>query len=117
MIGRVLAVAYVATVAGLTAYSFRSPDGEFDALRAVTGLITLPMLVPALPFIYVLGALAWSATDAADGGPMWPVTLTFTVIMTITASLNVVVLAHVTRGLRRSIRGRRAASGRTPSGA
>ena len=43
-------------------------------------VLTLPTSVPALPVVYVLGAAIWNTTNADACGPMWPVTLVYTVM-------------------------------------
>jgi hypothetical protein len=103
MIGRAVAAAYVATVAGLTAAAF----SDHDVLRwaeVAAAVLALPTVVVALPAIYVLGAWAWSFADSPSSGsassadpvvagaPIWPVTLTFTVVMTLVACANVALV-------------------------
>jgi ABC-type dipeptide/oligopeptide/nickel transport system permease subunit len=124
MIGRVAAAAYVATVAGLTAAAFSSTNDLWWA-EISAAILTLPMIVVALPGIYVVGAFAWSlvegpATDSSSstdpvlaGNPIWPVTLTFTVMMTLVACANI-ALAHWALSI---IRARRAPSGSAVGGA
>ena len=55
-------------------------------------LLTLPALLPALPVIYVVGALMWNVTDADNGGPMWPVTLVFVLMFCAVALANVALV-------------------------
>jgi ABC-type glycerol-3-phosphate transport system permease component len=80
MTGRVLATAYVVTVTALTAYAFSSNDDHWPA-EIAAAVLALPLVVPALPIIYVVGGLAWH-------GPMWVVTLSFTAMMTAVACGN-----------------------------
>jgi ABC-type dipeptide/oligopeptide/nickel transport system permease subunit len=106
--GRLVAAAYVATVAGLTAAAFSSHEGVVWA-EVAAGILALPALVPALPVIYVLGAVVQGLVDSPGsgsasswapgdpGGPVWPVTLTFTVLMTLVACVNV-ELVRLLRG-------------------
>lgn len=51
-------------------------------------VLTLPMMLPALPVLYVLGAMVWNMTGAGDGGPMWPVTLAYTLMFASIAAAN-----------------------------
>ncbi|GAA1797844.1 hypothetical protein GCM10009795_049210 [Nocardioides hankookensis] len=104
---RLLAAAYVVAVAVLTARAFSEADHDHWAAEIAAAVLTLPAIVPALPVIYVVGASAWNV------GPMWVVTLTFTLLMTVVACANVLLL----RWAWRSLRGRRAASDRTRSAA
>jgi hypothetical protein len=87
--GRLVAAAYVVVVAVLTARSFWSRDQTFSVTEALAFALTLPVLVVAMPAVYVLGAAVWSLTDAGDGGPMWPVTVAFTLMLTGVAVANV----------------------------
>ena len=107
MTGRVVAVAYVVTVAALTARAFSEADQDHWGAEIAAAVLTLPTIVPALPVIYVVGAGAWNV------GPMWVVTLTFTLLMTAVAIGN----ALLARLVWRSLRGSASASARTRSGA
>lgn len=101
MIGRVIAMAYVGAVAALTAIAFSDPVEEHWTAEIAAAVLGLPFVIPALPVIYVLGAVAWNLSDATGGGPMWPVTLTFTAIMTAVACANAeLVRAVLTRRAR-----------------
>jgi hypothetical protein len=112
MTGRVVAVAYVATVAGLTARAFSDANQDHWGAEIAAAVLALPLIIPALPFIYVLGGLAWNFADTGsasgsasgssssvstelDGGTMWPVTLTFTLLMTAVACGNVLLVRAV----------------------
>jgi hypothetical protein len=55
-------------------------------------LVCLPAMVPCLPLLYLAGAAAWNLTGADHGGPAWPVTLTYTAVAVLAASLNVLVM-------------------------
>jgi hypothetical protein len=112
-VGRTFALAYVGTVAALTARAFSDAHQDHWGAEIAAAVLTLPALIPALPPIYVLGAAAWAGTDATGGGPMWPVTLTFTLLMTLVACANVALLTVVWR----AVRGTASASPRTRSGA
>jgi hypothetical protein len=90
--GWLIAAAYIAVVCFLAASAFSGPDEGFSWREGAAMCLTLPALVVALPVIYVLGALLWTVTDAGDGGPMWPVTVGFTVMFAVTALINVWVL-------------------------
>jgi ABC-type dipeptide/oligopeptide/nickel transport system permease subunit len=115
MIGRAVAVAYVATVAGLTAAAYS--DHEVVRWEQVAAaVLTLPTLVAALPVVYVLGGLAWTLADSPGSGsassadpsvaaaPIWPVTLTFTVLMTLVACANVALVRWIVRSRRGPVR-------------
>ena len=95
MTSRVVAGAYVAIVAALTAAAFWSDAEERPWTEVAAAVLTLPTVVVALPAIYLLGALAWNVSDAAGDGPMWPVTLTFTTLMTVVACGNVLLVRVV----------------------
>jgi hypothetical protein len=88
VIGRVLAMAYVAAVAALTAIAFSDPHQDHWTAEIAAAVLALPLLIPALPAIYVLGGLAWQ-------GPMWLVTLSFTATMTAVAIANVELVRAV----------------------
>jgi hypothetical protein len=81
-------IAYVAVVAALAAAAFRKPNEGFTWSEAAAMLLTLPMLVPALPVVYVGGAAAWNLTGADTGGPMWPVTVAYAVMFGLIAVAN-----------------------------
>lgn len=101
--GRVLAGLYVVVVAALAASAFWAPDEGFTWGReGVAMLLTLPALIVALPVIYVVGAVVWTLTGADDGGPMWPVTLVYTLLFAGTAVANVWILLIVRRRRRRA---------------
>jgi len=103
MIGRIVAAAYVGTVAALTAFAFRPGADGFNVAEGAAAVLTLPMLVPALPVIYVVGALAWNVADSESGDPTLLVTLTFTALMTLVAAANAWVFSLVwTRRPRRA---------------
>jgi hypothetical protein len=95
--GRVLAVGYLAVVAVLAADAFSDPHAGFTWRTGAAMLLTLPAMVAALPVLYVVGAATWNATHAADGGPMWPVTLIYTVIFVGIAAANVWLVATALR--------------------
>ncbi|HET7388380.1 MAG TPA: hypothetical protein VFJ19_17135 [Nocardioidaceae bacterium] len=100
--GRVVALLYVAVVAALAAAAFSGRDAGFSwGTEGVAMLLTLPVLIPALPVIYLLGAGIWSLTDAGDGGPMWPVTLVYAAMFGAVAVANLWVLRLAMRTLRR----------------
>jgi len=107
LVGRLVALAYVVTVAALTARAFSDAHQDHWGAEIAAAILTLPMILPALPVIYVLGAAAWSV------GPMWPVTLTFTLLMSVVACANLLLL----RATWRALRGSASASARTRSGA
>lgn len=116
MVGRIVAVLYVATVATLTAYAFSSDEDHWSA-EIAAAVLGLPLVVPALPAIYLLGGLAWH-------GPIWLVTTTFTTLMALVAIGNVLLVRAAVAALLRTrwaaARGRarpgRAAAIRRPLG-
>jgi hypothetical protein len=91
MRARLVAGLYVGAVSALAASAFWGPNETFTWNReGVAMLLTLPALLPALPAIYLLGAIIWNVTDAGDGGgPMWPVTLVYTLMFAGVAAANV----------------------------
>ncbi len=109
--GRLLVVGYVATVAALAAASFSDPQGQVTRQEVAVLLLTLPAVAPLLPVLYVAGATAWNLTGAAEGSPMWPVTVTYTLVFVGIAVANawlVTTLLRTTwRRLRRVVAGRR----------
>lgn len=125
MTGRVVAAAYVATVAGLTAAAFSAEDA-LPWAEAAAAVLALPTVIVALPAIYVLGAVAWSFVDNPSSGsassagpvletaPIWPVTLTFTLVMTLVACANVAVVRYLIRRLRRAPSGSAAGDASSP---
>lgn len=103
--GWILAGLYVGVVSALAASAFWSPHETFAWDReGVAMLLTLPALLPALPVIYLLGAAVWNATDAGNGGPMWPVTLVYALMFAGAAAANfwLLRLALRTRRARKS---------------
>lgn len=113
-IGRwhVLAGCYVGTVAALAARAFSDPQASFTWSReGLATLLTLPALVLALPVVYFVGALSWNLTNADSGGPMWPVTLVYTLMFAGIAIANVWIFHLLLRSRRRrrsAVRGRQA---------
>ena len=100
--GWVLAALYVGVVAALAASAFWSPDVGFTWREGLAMLLSLPALIPALPVIYVLGASTWNLTDADGTGPMWPVTLVYTLMFAGAAVANVCLLVVLRRRQRRA---------------
>jgi hypothetical protein len=90
---------YVAVVAVLTGASFRDAGQGFSAVELAALVMLLPAVVVALPLIYLVGAGAWSLTDAGDGGPMWPVTVVFVVMFVGVAVANLWLLRRLLRRL------------------
>lgn len=80
---------YVGAVAALAARAFWSPDAGFTWGEGAALLLTVPVIIPALPLIYVVGAGIWNVTEAGDGGPMWPVTVVYTLMFAAVAVGNV----------------------------
>ena len=100
MNGRLIAGVYVATVAALTAYAFRPGADGFNVAEGVAAVLTLPAIVPALPVIYGVGALAWNLADSESGDPTLLVTFTFTAMMTAVAAANAWLVSLAWRSLR-----------------
>jgi hypothetical protein len=98
--GRPVSATYVVVVASLTAYAFRPGADGFNVAEGVAAALTLPMIVPALPAIYVVGALAWNLGGTDNGDPTLLVTLTFTALMTAVAISNVWLITLSWRWLR-----------------
>ena len=100
--GWIAAGLYAGIVGVLAASAFWSPSQSFTWSReAVAMLLTLPALIPALPVIYVVGAALWNVTGASDGGgPMWPVTLVYTLMFVGVAVANVLLLRSLIAGRR-----------------
>ncbi len=87
------------SVLGAVAFSTENarPSVEWPAF-----LLLLPTAVVTLPVMYVVGAIGWSIRDSLAGHPMWPVTLTFTVLFAGAALVNVVVIWFAMSRLRTS---------------
>jgi len=100
--GRALTVGYVAVVAGLAAFAFSDPHRGFSWQEGAAMVLSLPTLVPLLPVLYVVGAAVWNLTGADSGGPMWPVTVVYSLVFAGIAVANVWVVTTVSAGLRRS---------------
>jgi len=100
---RCVAIAYVAAVVTLAAIGWGHDHSGFDPVEAAALGLVLPAVVPDLPVIYLVGALAFNATGAPDNGPMWPVALTFSVVLGGCACLNVWLL-HLFAARRRARR-------------
>ena len=94
-VSRTMSVLYVATVAALATDALGRQQQGFRWSEAAALILTLPMVVPALPLIYVFGAAIWNATRADSGGPMWPVTLVYSSMFAIIALVNVLLLHRV----------------------
>lgn len=92
-------VLYVLTVTafGYDAFSADPRLGWVGELLAF--VLLLPSVFVALPVIYVVGAAAWNVREGMAGQPMWPVTLTFTVMFLGFAVANAWVVRFVARGL------------------
>jgi hypothetical protein len=107
MNGRVVAVAYVTTVAGLTARAFWGADPEHWRAEIAAAVLTLPTIIVALPVVYVTLGLVGSATDEPSSGSAsssspdydsaawWPVTLAVTLLMTGVACANFLLVRAV----------------------
>ena len=88
---RLVALGYVLLEAVLGAIAFSS-DHDHARVEVTAFVLALPMVVATIPVIYVVGAIAWNLRDSLAGHPMWPVTVTFTVLFAATAVLNVLVV-------------------------
>ena len=101
--GWLLAGLYVGAVSALAASAFWRPDEGFTWNReGLAMLLTLPALLAALPAVYLLGAAVWNLTGAGDGGPMWPVTLAYTLMFACVAAVNAFLVIMAFRRLRRN---------------
>jgi hypothetical protein len=98
--GQLVGATYVAVVAALTAFAFRPGADGFNVAEGVAAALTLPMIIPSLPVIYVVGALAWNLGGTDSGDPTLLVTFTFTALMTAVAIANVWLFSLVWRWLR-----------------
>jgi hypothetical protein len=87
-----LAAVYVVTLGAAGAYSFSSTGTGVGAVELTAFALMLPGLVVSLPVIYLVGAIAWQVRADLPGEPMWPVTITFTLLFAATAMVNVVIL-------------------------
>ncbi|GAA2095198.1 hypothetical protein GCM10009841_06170 [Microlunatus panaciterrae] len=94
---RVAGTLYIGGVAALAASAFSDRNATFTGSEGAALLLTLPTLVPALPIMYVIGAGIWSITDADSGGPMWPVTVVYTLMFTGIATANLWLLRQLIR--------------------
>jgi len=91
-----VAAVYLALVCALAASAFANPNQAFSWGREGVALgLTLPAVVPALPFVYLTGAGIWDVTGADSGGPMWPVTLVYTLMFATVAVVNLWLLRRV----------------------
>ncbi|MFN8193554.1 MAG: hypothetical protein U0R80_04630 [Nocardioidaceae bacterium] len=95
-----VAAVYLVLETVLAAVAFSSQQDR-PLVEWVAFLLLLPSVVVAFPVIYVGGAVGWSLRDAMPGHPMWPVAVTFAVLMLATAVLNVLVVRTVAARLRR----------------
>jgi hypothetical protein len=89
---RCFAAAYIAAVVILAAVAWGHDHSGFYPVEAAALALALPAVIPALPIIYVVGAMAYNVTGAPDNGPLWPVALTFAVLLGGCACLNVWLL-------------------------
>jgi hypothetical protein len=86
---RLLEVAYV-VMTGTWMWLAVADPNRIRPLLFVTALVLcLPAMVVGLPFLYLAGGLAWNLSDADNGGPRWPVTLTYVVMELVIAVANV----------------------------
>jgi hypothetical protein len=96
----VTAAAYVVAVAGLAATAFAHPNNDPGWANVTVALATLPVLIPLLPVVYVLGAATWNLTGADNGGPAWVITIVYTLLFTGAAVANVVAVRFLVQRLR-----------------
>ncbi|MBV9487453.1 MAG: hypothetical protein JO246_15585 [Frankiaceae bacterium] len=59
---RLLATAYIVTVVVLASIAWGRDHSGFDPVEAAAFALTLPIVVPALPVIYFVGALVINLT-------------------------------------------------------
>ena len=88
---RMAAATYVLVDGTLGAIAFSS-DVARPPVEIAAFALALPALVATIPVVYVVGAWAWDVRDSMTGTPMWPVTVTFTLLLAATAILNVVLV-------------------------
>lgn len=96
-----VAVPYVVLVGALAGVSHSQPDQTFGWIWAVCLILCLPVLVVALPFVYIIGAGIWNLSNADSGGPMWPVTLVYVAMFAAIAIGNCFLLAPLASRIRR----------------
>lgn len=88
---RMAAATYVLVEATLGAIAFSS-DVARPPVEIAAFVLALPALVATILVLYVVGAWAWDVRDGLAGQPMWPVTVTFTLLFAATAILNVMLV-------------------------
>lgn len=76
----------------LAAIAWGHDHSGFYPVEVAALALALPLALPAFPVIYVVGGIAYNLTGAPDNGPMWPVGLTFAVLLGGCACLNVWLL-------------------------
>jgi hypothetical protein len=76
------------------------PNHPNRGLFVVTLALCLPALVPALPFLYGMVAVAWNLTSADSGGATWPVTTVYVLATGLVAACNVWLVGRVRRSHR-----------------
>lgn len=81
---------YVLTVTGLSIVAFPGGNDLAGPAEIIMFVLLLPSIVVALPVVYVLGGLAWNSPG--DPGPL--VAVTFAVLLTATAIVNVLVIRY-----------------------
>jgi hypothetical protein len=79
-------------VAVLAGIAWGHDHSGFDPIEATALALVMPAVVPALPVIYFVGAIAWRLSGAPDNGPMWPVAVTFAVLLGACACINLLLL-------------------------
>ena len=92
-------VPYVAVVTLLGCEAFTAQPLLFPWTEVAAFALLLPTLVVELPVIYVVGAMAWNVREGMAGQPMWPVTVTFTVLFFASAVLNAVLVRYLVRAV------------------
>ena len=86
----IVEVAYVATVAILAVVATNDPNDVAGRVLVVAVVLTLPSFWVLAPVAYLVIAGVWNATGADHGGPTWPVTTAYVVLLIAAAVLNVV---------------------------
>lgn len=85
------------TLLGYDAFSAQPLLGPWGEVAAF--VLLLPAVFVELPVIYVVGAAAWNVREGMAGQPMWPVTLTFTVLFLASAVANAWLVGHLRRAV------------------
>jgi uncharacterized membrane protein YqjE len=100
---RIVEIGYVIAIAALTAFATSNPNEFRNGAWIAALVLSLPMLLAALPVLYLAAAVAWNLTDADNGGLRWPVTATYVLVLVLAALLNVALWRSATTTRQRRI--------------